>query len=176
MGEYAPGSVTIYNCPDQSTAQKIFDIIFEYQLSEDWGGGDQYTFTLGDLLGNSDMSLGDEYNIAVALQEIGVLACTQQDAKYEYDATVYYTHPELGLFNASGDQSGSIMVPADVIEKAIATAGGNRVKLVDLLHKVTGKAWSDACANPPPSPQETWTYDEEWDEELETFDDDRAVL
>jgi hypothetical protein len=90
------------------------------------------------------LSLGYDADVAKALQDLGVVAHVQQDAKYEYDGTVYMTHPTMGLYESTGSNGGDgdVLVRAVDIENLVAAAQ-SRTQLSRSLLKLTGRAWHD---------------------------------
>ena len=146
MGDRAPASFTVYTCPDQCTANRIMGLAQEYSFGFDW----EYEATieklaLGKAFTDSECSLGNDGIIADELQKMGVIAVVTQDAKYEYDGQVHFTHPDLGIYTTSASQDGDVMVRAEYIHEAIEEEQHNDTQyLIARLEKLTGKAYQDA--------------------------------
>lgn len=165
MGDRAPATFTVYTCPDQHTANAIIAIAGEYGFGYEWAYIDPTVVKLGEPFTDDQCSLGNDEYIARALQRLGVVAEVQQDAKYEFDGTQYFTHPTLGFYSQLGGNSG-VMIPARDLEEAVSDPMFSESPLT-VIYRLTGKAWRDAIseiakeleANPV-----TWAYDNEHEE------------
>lgn len=172
MGDRAAATFTVYTCPDQHTANAILALAEEYGFGYEWAELDPTKLDLGVTFTDHECSLGDEEYIANRLQELGVIAEIQQDAKYEYDGTQYYTHPDLGMFHMTGGNAGPLIPALDVerVATELAEVDALSATWCERFYRLTGKAWRDAIALLEKELEETpvtWPYDVDHEEGCE---------
>jgi hypothetical protein len=148
MADRAATDCTIYDCPEDKRAEAL-DVIREHFSNVDWCEAIGDELDLGATYTESELAVGLEGTIAQELFDLGCTGEVHQDAKYEFDASIYMFAPDLGIYGATSTQSGGdVMLTSDEIEQAIDTVRRSRQDepfdlLVEELHRRTGKLWRD---------------------------------
>lgn len=159
MGDYAPGSCTIHECPP-GNEQKALEAVMEHLDTIDWCDAidPDDGLQVGTLYTGSEARMGFEYELAPDLEALGCTFECHGDAKYEYDATILFHVPSLGTFSSSSTNDGEVTLTSSEIEE-IARSTSGRDDLVEALLRRSGKAWTlyfDAlkCGVVPPTIEE----------------------
>lgn len=153
MGDRAPASVTIHECPPEAEAS-VAGVLAEFGFTEDGFHDPECGPWSRDWLGqpwvSQEIELGAEQAIGRRLADLGCAFVVHQLGKSEYDGVVFMHAPGLGTYEGRASNSdGAVLVGADEIDGAVEdtpSANGASPELVQRLAKLTAKPWRDLFA------------------------------
>lgn len=149
MGDYAAGSVIVYECPVDKRPEAfaaITELMSSLNVGADFGLDIGTELVLGGSYTDDEIRVGFEGALGPELEALGASYLINASGKYEYDPCTRMYTPSLGVFEGvASSYDDTIMVGSATIMGAIA-ATVSRDGLVERLMDRTGQAWFDYFA------------------------------